>query len=216
MKKITLLILVFFTISLQAQETASENSKQPILYAELLLALAVMPNSGDVGLANAEELNYQYSNHLFTFRYFESIHWNTKRTYSQLPYTTKHVTNKEIGLMYGRRWIHEDMAFSVSGGLSYNTYVNTTKLVDANTTEVTELTDNFYGFPLEFNIKWFNAQKKRYRIYYMIPVGKPTAFGRSYGFKIFANINKHSYYGVGLTYGFGWHKKYDNYNSVGL
>jgi len=59
------------------------------------------------------------------------------------------------------------------------------------------------------NVKWFKKEKKRFRAYYgLIPIGKPTSFGRSFGFKLYGNIGKLSYVGIGINYGFGWHKRY--------
>ncbi len=207
MKKTVFIIIVFFTLTLQAQEKNTKNIKQPIAFVEMLMARSFIINDLP-GWAAGGELNYQYKNHLFSFRYIEDVHnkfviVSPSVILLPLPSLVEHITNKELGILYGRRWIYDDTAISVSGGISYNHY--TSKNLDSTL----ELIDDYLGFPLEVNIKWFKAQKERYRIYQVIPVGKPTAFGRSFGFKFFANINKHSYLGFGFTYGFGWHKKYE-------
>jgi hypothetical protein len=60
-------------------------------------------------------------------------------------------------------------------------------------------------------MSFFKTKKERFRIFYgLIPVGEPTSFGRAFGFRLYANIAKNSYVGLGLTFGLGWHKIYEN------
>ena len=67
---------------------------------------------------------------------------------------------------------------------------------------------NFIGFPFEFNVKWFKNNKSKYKIYEIIPVGKETGLGNSIGFKLLGNISQHSFIGVGIVMGIGYHKEY--------
>ena len=60
-------------------------------------------------------------------------------------------------------------------------------------------------------MSFFKSKKERFRIFYgLIPVGEPISFGKSFGFKLSANIAKKSYIGLGLTFALGWHKIYEN------
>ena len=52
---------------------------------------------------------------------------------------------------------------------------------------------NFVGFPLEFGIHWFHSKKERYKVLFgLIPVGKPTSFGRGLGLKLYGINNYNS------------------------
>lgn len=110
----------------------------------------------------------------------------------------------EVALLYGLRTIEENHAYSFSLGVSYSGYYqNYDKNVNNN------INYDYVGVPFEANIKWFKEEKRRFRIYGLIPVGKPTAFGGAIGFKLFGNISRQTYAGIGLTYGLGFHKVYD-------
>jgi hypothetical protein len=58
--------------------------------------------------------------------------------------------------------------------------------------------------PLEFSIKWFKREQSPYRIYGIIPVGRPSGIGNSMGFTLIGNISQHSFIGFGI----GHHKEY--------
>jgi hypothetical protein len=62
--------------------------------------------------------------------------------------------------------------------------------------------------PLQINIRWFKSEKDIYRIYGLIPVGEPTGFGHSLGISLVANISKHSYVGLAVSFGLGFYKEY--------
>jgi hypothetical protein len=60
---------------------------------------------------------------------------------------------------------------------------------------------SYVGLPFEANMKWF-ASKKRSKVIWdiLIPSG---------GVKIFGNISKRSFVGLGGTFGIGFNKKYN-------
>lgn len=95
---------------------------------------------------------------------------------------------------------------SFSAGVSFNDF--SLKYQNTND-EIIRVHDTYIGFPYELSVKLFKAKKRRFRVFHwLIPIGKPTAFGRSIGLKIFGNFSKRKYYGAGFSYGFGWHRKY--------
>ena len=122
----------------------------------------------------------------------------------QFPYVASKMGNTEIAILYGKRIIRDFVSYSFSAGLSNNNFQS--KYRDENN-QIYKYNKVHYGFSYEINIKWFNSKKERYRIYMLVPVGKPTSFGRSIGFKLLGNISNHSYLGFAVTYGFGYHKK---------
>ena len=159
-----------------------------------------------VGIAKQEgrslllgtELNYQVQKNLFSIRYLGLFEF--KSFFLFIPLNVK--TTNEYALLFGKRYINQGEVFSFSGGISI---LNE----KANIGDLQYKTDNYFGVPLEVNYTFFNNEKERYRIIYgLIPIGKPTAFGRSIGFKLVGNISKSSFIGFGLNLGFGWHKKY--------
>lgn len=106
--------------------------------------------------------------------------------------------------MYGKRYIEDGFSYHFSGGISYNSLRDKDDNLNKNTTV------NYVGFPLEVGLSWFKSRRQRFRILYgLIPVGKPTGFGRSFGIKMYANFTKRTYFGIGLNFGLGYHKKYE-------
>ena len=112
----------------------------------------------------------------------------------------------DYGLLYGKRWIGKGSSFSISAGVAYINHQYLEKVDDQYYLQK----ENLIGIPFEVNLKFFKKQKRRLRLYYgIIPVTKKrVAFGRSFGFKVVGNISKANYTAFGISYGFGWHKKY--------
>tara|TARA_R110000850_G_scaffold147130_1_gene269307 strand:- start:19650 stop:20270 length:621 start_codon:yes stop_codon:yes gene_type:complete len=206
MKILFILVLTFCFINLHAQE--KEETGPPIIFAEILFGGAGKIN-GNGGLLYGGELNYQYKKNLFSIRYIENSQLESDVLFlspvTPFPVLKEKNNNKELSVLYGKRWIYEGSSLSVSGGISRNTY--SSNLTDENNQRY-KITDTYVGFPLEVNFKWFKSKKKRYRLYGLIPVGQPTSFGRNFGFKLVGNISKNSFVGLGLVYGFGIHKNY--------
>jgi hypothetical protein len=152
-------------------------------------------------------LNYQLKRNLFTVRCTGTAKFNVDiiSPLVPLPYPSLNSSLDEVALLYGQRFINNGHAYSISLGASYNHF----RIYDKSTSARYDINSEYIGLPFEANIKWFKSVKKRFKIYGLIPVGKPTAFGGSIGFKFFGNISKQSYAGIGLSYGLGYHKVYD-------
>jgi hypothetical protein len=196
---IVLIILsVIPSLSAKSQDTTKQN---PVVFAELLIGHAYGAGGGfSLGAAT----NFQTGKNLFTFRYVGTLKLKAGLVLFIIPFFEESRSGEEFALLYGRRFIKEGTSSSFSLGVSYNlrseTFLNATQ---------PDIKESYVGVPFEANIKFFKAQKKRYRIIYgLIPVGKPTGFGRSIGLKFFGAVSKNSFAGLGLTSGLGFHKKY--------
>lgn len=202
MKKTLLLFFALISLNLFAQE----QKENPVLFAEILLGGA---GGKAGGFAAGATVNYQVKKNLFSLRYLGKTKWQGEvamlTPFTPLPYFTVKNSSSEYAALYGWRFPKKGHSFSFSLGISHTVFSE--QLRDENEDRFYNST-SFVGLPFEFNIKWFKKTKKRYRIYYIFPVGKPTAYGHSFGFKLFGNIAEFSYAGLGVTFGFGWHKKY--------
>ena len=189
-----------------SQESDVENQKSnPIFYAEAIMGYA---GGSAHGPTIGVEFNYQIKKNLLSLRYIYQTKYNFDYGvvgFLAFPIITKDLNLNELSVLYGGRTVNDGHSWSFSGGLSSNFAIYKVR-GDVNNHKNSEF---FLGFPFEINIKWFKKKKKRFRAYYgLIPVGKPTSFGRSLGFKLYGNIGKVSYVGLGFNYGFGWHKTY--------
>lgn len=203
MKK-ALFFLLLCCFNSFSQDTIRTN---PIFFAETFVG-GGGSFSGYGGFMYGGTASFQHKKDFFTVRYIQHPEFKLRFAVAGtvgLPIIKSRFKNTEIAVMYGKRHIKNSVSYSYSGGISTNDFQ--TKYVDANN-QVYRVVEQHLGFSYELNVKWFNSRKERYRIYMIVPVGKPIAFGRSFGFKLVGNISKHSYVGVGMTYGFGWHKNY--------
>ena len=202
MKQLPLVIFLVIISSIKAQENLdSLNTKpNPIIFGDFSLGYS---NGFVKGFTVGGSVNYQKKNNLFTFRTLQVINIKKIDFFLIFPYNIESETMTEYSLLYGKRYIEEGFSYHFSGGISFATY-------DKNF-ENDNLALNYFGFPVEVGVSWFKNKKRRFRVLYgLIPVGKPTSFGRSIGFKLHANIAKRSYVGLGLTFGLGWHKIYND------
>ncbi len=198
--------LVFIVLIVLFSPFCSGQSKtNPVLYAELGFGTAA---AGISGLEFNTSFNYQHNKSLFTFRLagIKSYTITAAPPYSFVIFPEFRDAGSlgEIGLLYGRRIVRRGHSFSISAGLSYNNRAY--EFYSNNTGQ--SLQYRYAGVPFEMNILWFKARKLRYHIYGLVPVGKPTAFGHSFGFKFSGNVSQHSYAAFGFVFGFGWHKEY--------
>jgi hypothetical protein len=196
----TLVCKTFAQDSLK-RDTAKTN---PIIFANGNIGFGI---AGLSGISVGGTVNYQFKSNLFTFRAsnITRFHVGLYSPYLPLPIIEERDVNIEYALMYGLRIINGNKSYSFSAGVSTNQ--RTFKYYDENN-QVYRTTGNYVGIPFELTALWFNSIKKRYRIYYIIPVGKPTGFSRSIGFKLLGNLSKNSYVALGIVYGFGFHKHY--------
>ena len=190
----TLILLLFL-------KSWSQEKTNPILFTEVYFGPAF---GSSEGFASGINLNYQTKDNVFTLRHTNVIELKSEFFFLFPIFKTIEETD-EFALLYGRRKIYGNHSFSYSAGVAY---VKHKELISEVNDVLLYDTQQGIGFPFEVNIKWFNAKKERYRIYFLIPVGQPTSFSRSIGFKLFGNISKTSFVGLGINYGFGWHKNY--------
>ena len=200
--KLFLLTIAF--IGIYTRAISQTSSKQnPIIFFDETLGGA-FGNAG--GFALGLGINYQVNRSVFTARVLGTVKFGVDVLDPWIPLPFFHVKNSmgEFALLYGRRFIEGGQAYSFSLGASYSGYFQS---YDKFANDA--ISYDYFGVPFEANIKWFKKEKKPFRIIYgLIPVGPPTGFGRSIGFKLFGNISKQSYVGVGLSFGIGFHKVY--------
>lgn len=195
-----LFLMIFSSIIAQEKQDSLKVKDNPIIFGDFLLGYS---NTGKTALTVGLNINYQFKNNLFTFRTSETTSIDKIEWFFIVPISTVSNRTTEYAALYGKRYIEGGTAYHFSGGISYN--INN----DVNGNIKTR--DTYAGFPLEVGVSWFKPNKRRFRIFYgLIPVGEPTSFGRSFGIKFYANIAKRSYVGLGLSFGLGWHKVYDN------
>lgn len=201
MKNYSFMLLFLLQFKLVAQEKNSKTN--PIVFAETVVGYSVGISEGfNVGL----NLNYQHKKDLFTARYILVTKFEHDPNAFIFPIFRELEHINEFAFLYGKRFIKNAHSLSYSIGMAYVT--REIKSYDKYNNYIFEKSQHV-GVPFELNIKWFNAQKQRYRIVYgLIPITKPTAFARSIGFKLYGDISKTTFVGLGLTYGSGWHKNY--------
>lgn len=199
MKTNFVFIIVFTAISFVG---FSQEKTNPIVFLDANVGYAGGSSSGFI---NGASFNYQKSNDLFTIRTSQLIDSDLGyiSPYLPLPIFDVKETIIEYGLLYGKRYVYENRSFSFSAGIA--TIDRQLESKDNSTQEFSRKPLSI-GFPFEVNIKWFNSEKEKYRIYGLIPVGKPTSFANSFGFKLIGDISKTSFIGIGLSFGIGYHK----------
>lgn len=203
-KTFKLFLLAIAFISIENKAFSQTSGKQnPIIFFDESLGGA-FGNAG--GFAIVLGMNYQQNRSLFTLRYVGTAKFGADVIAPLVPLPFINVKNSmgEVALLYGLRMVEGDKGYSFSLGASFSGFEQYYDKTGYN-----EKSYDYFGVPFEANIKWFKSEKKRFRIYGLIPVGKPTAFGGSIGFKLFGNISKQSYAGIGLSIGLGLHKVYD-------
>lgn len=203
MRSLILIILIIFSSRFtyaQKEKDSISRKDNPIVFMDANIGYSFGVTNG---LSGGLSLNYQIEKNLFKFRFFETSRIeNVDVIFGIIPISIDQKLTREYSILYGRRFVKNDLAYHFAGGISYSNYKDIKQDV-----VITEY--NFVGFPLEFGIHWFHSKKERYKVLFgLIPVGKPTSFGRGLGLKLYGNLAKRSYIGVGITFGLGWHKKY--------
>ena len=189
-------------ISASPYATSQEHSKKnPIVYLEFFGGHA-WGDAGGFSLGTA--LNYQVNQHFFTVQYDGNVIIRPgNRFYFLIPDYVEKSSLEEIALLYGQRFIKGGKAYSFSAGISYNKF----RMLAPD--KITHITTQTIGFPFQANIKWFQSKKERFRIYWLIPIGKPIGYGTGIGFKLYGNLSKKSYVALGIVFSGGWHKRYE-------
>ncbi|MCO5934156.1 hypothetical protein NAF17_01275 [Mucilaginibacter sp. RB4R14] len=177
-----------------------------IIYGDVGLGFGV---AGAKGPQISTSINYQFSHNLFTLRYIGiadlDLNFTLLSPFTAIPGIKDNGSLSEYALLYGLRFPKDGHAFSFALGASTNNRV--IKYKDTNN-QNQRIEEHYVGLPFEINIMWFKKSKERFRIYHIIPVGGPTGFGGSIGFKLSGNVSKHSYAALGIVYGLGFHKQY--------
>ena len=199
MKKLLLIALLPFTAL--AQDTISAKKTNPVIYSDFIFGGAAGSSHGVlVGLG----LNYQRGSNLFTLRWAGVTQLDMKLfNRGSEPRYIEEVN--DYGILYGRRYIFGGKSLSVSAGASL--YRRDIEMQLHGVTNCDRTT--YIGFPFEVDFKIFKKTKVPYHIYGIIPVGKPTAIGNSFGVKVIGSISHTGFIGVGLTFGLGMHKEYN-------
>jgi hypothetical protein len=199
-KLLVFFLLIAFSSTIAQEKLDSVKIKEnPIVFGDFLVGYS---NTGKRAVTVGGNLNYQSKNNLYTFRTSQTTSIDKIDWFLFIPISIVSNTTTEYAALYGKRYIEDGMAYHFSAGISYN--------INEDINEDIKTRDTFAGFPLEIGMSFFKPNKERFRIFYgLIPVGKETSFGRSFGFKLYANIAKRSYVGLGLTFGLGWHKIYE-------
>lgn len=202
-----IIILIFIKFSF-SQEEIKRDYNNPIAYFEVFLGYSGVNFEG---LSLGYTGNYQKGNNLFTFRnlYIASKNVNRNRGLSKAFLFPAYINGNslnEYGLLYGKRFVYDGSSLSLSAGISSNTLINRCKIEGLKYREK----EHYIGVPFEINYKFFKKDKNRFRLFYgLIPIGRPTAFSRSFGFKLYGNFGKVTHVGFGFNYSFGFHKIYN-------
>lgn len=188
---------IFSNSSLFSQDAVTNNSlptntdKSSIVYLDLFAGGAF----GYVdGFAAGGSINTLYSNVLFTIGYVMdnnqgSLEYVEDGAINKNYY--KHYRIDNFPLMVGFYHPFRGASLSASAGVSllrYSEYidVNTFSIFKSNATEL--YFDSTIGFPYEVNLKLFS---------------KTEGFDIGFGLKLFGNVGKYNYTGLGLVLSFG-------------
>lgn len=200
------LLLMFTSIKGQEKQDTLKIKQNPIFFVDFFLGYT---NGYIKGLGVGGALQYQNKNNLYSFRALATLDEREVDYRIIVPISGISKTLEEYAFLYGKRFIEDGFSYHFSGGISYNVYQEKDRTFIFDETLI--LKESYVGFPLEIGLNWFKNKKERFGIFYgLIPVGKPTGFGRSFGLKLYANIAKKSYVGLGLSFGLGWNKIYNN------
>jgi hypothetical protein len=185
----------FSFIFSQEKQDSLRGKTNPIFFTGMNLGYIT---GGLKGLHASFDINYQSKNNLITFKYATITDLKIGILFF-VPFPEINSVTEQFSLLFGKRYVVDGFSYHFSGGISYNNSHD--RKIDKR--------HKYFGFPIEIGTHWFHSKKKRFRVLYgLIPVGKPTGFGRSFGIKLHANIAKKSYVGLGLNFGLGWYKKY--------
>jgi len=190
-KKLLILFLCVFSVNAFTQENKDKKSN-PIIFAEASLGIINYGNKGK-SIYVEVALFYQKNSHLFSLK---------QKILGGAPFSLKKPklinSAKEFSFLYGKRFFDENFSYSFSAGISLS------KTHERNSTTNEYNKKTFIGIPLELSLRSIKGEKKKKEFSFF----KPTAFGISAGLKIFGNLSKHPYIGLGIIIGLGYYKNY--------
>ncbi|RZJ55965.1 MAG: hypothetical protein EOO44_01280 [Flavobacterium sp.] len=193
--KFLFVLLVSNSMFGQQNDTETNEKSNPIIYVDFFGGFSAMKH---VGFSGGAELNYQSGKSLFSLRFVNATGYTRMdNLLIVVPYYYKSEENNEYSFLYGRRWLKENHSYSISTGISYNNFERAFRDPDENRFEYNS---NFCGVPFEANYKWYYKKRRSNLVY--------NALIPSVGLKIFGNIGKYSYFGAGVSVGFGLSKYY--------
>ncbi|MCC1485456.1 hypothetical protein [Winogradskyella immobilis] len=201
-------LCLFLLLILNYEVVLSQDNKEnPIIYLDVLLGGG--GNQEVSGINFGTSINYQSNTNLFTYRMQYVSEKKEDPNFLEailvIPYFLGGDSLNEYALLYGKRFIFNGHALSVSAGLS----TNLIKYSKTDNDDIVLKRDNYLAIPFEINFHFFKTIKRRYRMFYrLISIGKSTGFGRSIGVKLYGSFGKFNYVGLGLNFGLGWHKVY--------
>jgi len=183
-------------------DTLHEWKTNPIVFADVFFGGAFGHSSGLVAGFSG---NYQYKSHLFTARY--TVLWEYQRVGRVIVLPVYRTTEEleEFALLYGYRTAKDYSAYSFSVGASV---VHRDMYGYDNEGVQSKISHTRFSIPFEVSVKWFKKEKSPYHVYCVLPVGPPTGLGHSFGFKVVGNVGATTFIGLGITWGWGWHKQY--------
>ncbi len=190
-------------ISFNPDTLLKPRKTNPVIFADFTVGGA---GGSSKGIFINASLNYEFKKNLITARIGAIDDYNVKTFSPAIPLPVFELQEEiqEYGLLYGRRIVWPNRAFSFSAGVSLNYR------------HVLQFENNEWGYdrryhagiPFEVSIKWFKRNKSPYHIHCVLPVGPPTGLAHSFGFKLIGNVSTTTFVGVGLSWGWGWHKNY--------
>ena len=200
-KIIATIFIVFITTFCNSQEKDSNS----IFYSDFIIGSSTI-NGGSFNAGIS--LNYQNKKDLFSLKLNSSLDQNDATLFNVIfplaTFFTAGVVSKEYSFLYGKRFVKDSFSYSFSIGTSYLVYYD---LSGHFFGPLSINRENLLGVPVEFTMHWFDSKKERIKALGLFPIGKPTGFGISSGFKIYGTIAKKSYIGAGLIFGFGYYKR---------
>lgn len=187
----------------QEQDSLKSN---PIIFSDVLFGGAFGRAGGG---SFSPSINYQKGNLLFTARYLASAKFFSESIPNNwlFPFirnTYFRSVSEEFSLLAGYRYlVGSGSSLSFSSGISRTKY----KYYGEEGNDP-EFRDYYLGLPFEASFTLFNQRKERFRIYGLIPVGRPVGLSNSIGVKLYGNLSRNSFVGLGLNLGYGFYKKY--------
>jgi hypothetical protein len=170
-----LFLMSFSFVFSQEKQDSLRVKINPIFFTGINLGYVTV---GLKGYHASFDINYQLKNNLVTFKY-ATITDLKIGVLLFVPFPKINSATEQFSLLFGKRYVLDGFSYHFSGGISYN----------SSHDRKTDKRYHYFGFPIEIGTHWFHSKKKRFRIFYgLIPVGKPTEFGSSFGIKLHANI----------------------------
>lgn len=194
--KYILCALFISTMVFSQQEKDFQKKFHTIISAEVFTGLT----GGTFGASPVGyEFTFQKDKHIIQYRhtarwkFARHYYYKSHDTYPYEAYYTSDVITqahiRDYALLYGKRlYMDSNKFFNFLGGVSYNHHKEKSRYWLLGYDSI----DDYIGFPFELSIKWFSKER----------------LGYGAGLKVFGNIAKSYYIGVGFNFGLAWHEKH--------